>query len=316
MQSILASMLLWNDSRLRLAITRLGLEYLAAILLIGAFAVNTGNNLLYLVFALMLSLFLVSGWVSRRALGDLDLGSVEESNLFAGIQGGITVRLRDRAPGRVRCLEVRLDLDRGRVEPGFYPGGEGRGEAAVVLQAWPGTRGTCRVRRLEVRTAFPFGFLEKARSYPLDAELLVLPHPRPLPPGAGAGPEAGQPRPGPGGASPDGARPFRERDPVSRVHWKRTAQRGTPWVRTFEDEAPAGLRLRLDLGAWAPGPAFERELEHLSGAILRARLQRREVTLAVESAAGGRSCQGWGPCWRALALAQPDASVAPGSALP
>ena len=64
------------------------------------------------------------------------------------------------------------------------------------------------------------------------------------------------------------------------------------------------------------GPAFEQELERLSGGILRARLQRREVSLVVESAAGGRSYQGCTPCWRALALAAPDPSVPPGSALP
>ena len=41
----------WKDKRLRLAVTRLGAEYLAAMLLLGTFAVTTGNNLLYLVFS-------------------------------------------------------------------------------------------------------------------------------------------------------------------------------------------------------------------------------------------------------------------------
>ena len=35
----------WNDSRLRLSITRLGAEYLAAQLLMGGCGVYTGNNL-------------------------------------------------------------------------------------------------------------------------------------------------------------------------------------------------------------------------------------------------------------------------------
>ena len=60
-------MLLWKDRTLRLSITRLGWEYLLALMLIGLFAVNSGNNLLYLVFSLMLGLFLVSGVVSRRS---------------------------------------------------------------------------------------------------------------------------------------------------------------------------------------------------------------------------------------------------------
>ena len=309
---------LWKDKHLKLSITRLGIEYLAAMLLIGLFAVNTGNNLLYLVFSGMLGLFLVSGWVSRRAIQDLDLQGVEEGNLFARVQGGIKVRLRDRAPGRVRGLEVHLALAQARVEPGFYPGAApGAQERLVVLQARPERRGVCRALRLDLRTAFPFGFLEKAWSFALDQEMLVLPHPRALAPGPGWEGDLGRVRPRPGSASPDGARPFKERDPLSRVHWKRTAQRGTPWVRTFEDDPPSGLSLRLDLRAWAPGPAFEKELECLSGGILRARLQRREITLRLDGGSGRREYQGYTPCWRVLALAAAEggAFLASGSAL-
>jgi uncharacterized protein (DUF58 family) len=292
----------WNGSRLRLAITRLGAEYLAAQLLMGGCAVYTGNNLLYLVFSAMLGLFLVSGWVSRRAIQGLDPLDLDAGNLFARMQGGIQVQFRDQAPRRVRCLEVRLELDGARAEPGFYPGG---GPARMVLQVHPERRGALRVLRLELRTAYPFGFLEKAWSFPLDQSVLVLPHPR-----TGPGREDGEgDRPGgrsrPGAASPDGARPFRERDALGRVHWKRTAQRGEPWVRTFEDDPAWGVRLRLDLRAWMAGPGFEQELERMSGAVLRARLQRREVSLRVEGPGGVERYEGVRPCWRALALAVP-----------
>ncbi|MDR3672334.1 MAG: DUF58 domain-containing protein [Holophaga sp.] len=310
---------LWKDKRLRLSITRLGVEYLAAMLLMGLFAVNTGNNLLYLVFSVMLGLFLVSGWVSRHAIQDLDLKGVEEGNLFARVQGGIKVRLLDRAPGRARGVEVHLALDQGRVDPGFYPGAtRGAQERMVVLQALPDHRGPCRALRLDLRTSFPFGFLEKAWSFPLALDMLVLPHPRSFTPGPGWEGELGRSRPRAGSGSPDGARPFKERDPLSRVHWKRTAQRGTPWVRTFEDEPPAGLSLRLDLKAWVPGQAFERELELLSGGVLRARLQRRDITLRIDGEGGRREYQGYTPCWRALGLAaaEGDAFLAAGSALP
>jgi uncharacterized protein (DUF58 family) len=88
------------------------------------------------------------------------------------------------------------------------------------------------------------------------------------------------------------------------VHWKRTAQRSQPWVRTFEEERPLGLHLRLDLTAWGPGRPFERELERLSGAILQARLQKRDISLELQGAAGTREVRGHTPCWRALALAE------------
>jgi uncharacterized protein (DUF58 family) len=90
------------------------------------------------------------------------------------------------------------------------------------------------------------------------------------------------------------------------VHWKRTAQRSQPWVRTFEEERPLGLHLRLDLSAWAPGRPFERELERLSGAVLQARLQKREVSLEVHGTTGAREVRGHTPCWRTLAQARAE----------
>ncbi len=295
---------LWRDKRLRLSVTRLGFQYLVAMAGMGAAAVNTGNNLLYLVFSLMLGLFLASGWVSRRAIQGLHLLRVEEGNVFARVRGGVRVRFRNDAPARVRGVEIHLDLEDARVEPGFLAGGEGAREAVATLHVKAARRGWAALRSVEFRTAFPFGFLEKAWRFPLEQRILILPHPRSLPPRQDAEGDRSRPRSLPGSASPDGARPFRERDPLSRVHWKRTAQRGAPWVRTFEDEAPAGVRLGLDLEAWGPGEAFEKELEVLSGSVLQARLQRRQVFLDLRGRDGRVELEGPTRCWRALARAQ------------
>ncbi len=299
-------MRLWRDRHLHLSITRLGLEYLAALLLVGAFAANTGNNLLYLVFALMVSLFLVSGWVSRSALRDFTPLGVEEGNLFARVKGGIRIRFKDGAPKRTRALEVRLDLEQGFAEPAFFGGGGGDPEPRLVVHARPERRGACRLTGLEIRTRYPFGFLEKAWRFDRDESLLILPHPRVVVLRQSQRGEAPRSLPRPGSSSPEGARPFRAGDPLTRVHWKRTAQRGAPWVRTFEDEVPVGLHLRLDLGAWVPGKAFEEELERLSGAILQARIQKRAASLELRSARGRRELEGHVPCWRALATAQAE----------
>jgi len=295
---------LWHDRRLRLSVTRLGGQYLLAMLLMGAAAVNTGNNLLYLVFSLMLGLFLASGWVSRKAIQDLKLLRIEEGNIFARVRGGLRVRFADGAPARVRGVEVHLEMEDARVEPAFIKGGDGVREGVVALHVRPPQRGWARLKALEFRTAFPFGFLEKSWSFPLDQRILILPHPRSLPPRQDLEGDRSRPRPRTGSTSPDGARPFRDRDPLSRVHWKRTAQRGTPWVRTFEDEESSGIRLRLDLRDWTPGSAFERELEVLSGSILQARLQRRQVFLEVAGQDGRLEREGYTRCWRALAQAQ------------
>lgn len=300
-------MLIWKDRRLRLAITRLGGQYVVALILVGAFAVNTGNNLLYLIFSLMLGFFLVSGVVSRRALQGIRPLSLEEGNLFARVRGGLRLRLRDDDPRRWRALEVRLEMEGGEVEPGFFPGRQDEAEPMMVLHSKAGQRGWTRVTALEIRTSYPFGFLEKAWRFPLEKPVLVLPHPRTATTFLAGKDELHRVTfPVPGESSPEGARPHRPGDPTNRIHWKRTAQRGTPWVRTFEADRPQGLRLEVDLRAFGPGRTFERHLETLSGAVLQARLQKMEIALEILGGSGRQEFKGYSGCWRALALAQAE----------
>lgn len=300
-------MRLWNDRRLRLSLTGLGVQYLLALLAVGVFSVNTGNNLLYLVFSLMLGLFLVSGILSRRALQGLEVSGLDEGNLFARVRGGIRLRLQDPGRGRLRGLELHLVMEDGTVEPGFLGMASRSGETRVVLQARAKHRGWIRLRTLELRTRFPFGLLEKSRFVELNHSVLVLPHPRtpPAQPASWRG-EGHRTLAQEGTSSPEGVRPLRLGDAPSRVHWKRTAQRSQPWVRTFEEERPVGLHLRLDLSAWDPGRPFERELERLSGAVLQARLQKREISLELQGTEGIREIHGHTACWRALALARSE----------
>lgn len=308
-------MRLWNDRHLRLSLTGLGAQYLLALLAVGAFSVNTGNNLLYLVFSLMLAVFLVSGILSRRALQGLRVAGLEEGNLFARVRGGLRLRLKDAGRGRTRGLELHLSLEDGFVEPTFLGASGREAETLLVLQVRAGHRGWKRLQRLELRTRFPFGLLEKSRFIDLDQTVLVLPHPRtpPARPARWRG-EGHRALTQEGSSSPEGARPLRLGDPPGRVHWKRTAQRGQPWVRSFEDERPTGLHLRLDLGAWSPGRAFERELERLSGSVLQARLQKRDISLELHGPGGIREIRGHTACWRSLAQAQAAGSGEGGTA--
>ena len=54
-------------------VTKVGIVYVAIVLLIGIAALNTGNNLLYIVVAAMLAAILVSGIASAMVLRDLEL---------------------------------------------------------------------------------------------------------------------------------------------------------------------------------------------------------------------------------------------------
>jgi len=85
-------------SRLRDAVdyevTRAGIMYVFATLLIGIAALNTGNNLLYIVLAAMLAAILVSGIISALVLRDLQLDVRLPEHVFAGrpVLGRILLR--------------------------------------------------------------------------------------------------------------------------------------------------------------------------------------------------------------------------------
>ncbi len=65
-------------------VTKLGFIYVTVVLLIGIAALNTGNNLLYIVVAAMLAAILVSGGVSALVLRDLELDVRMPEHVFAG----------------------------------------------------------------------------------------------------------------------------------------------------------------------------------------------------------------------------------------
>jgi len=65
-------------------VTRVGMVYVAIVLVIGIAALNTGNNLLYIVVAAMLAAILVSGFASAMVLRDLELDVRLPEHVFAG----------------------------------------------------------------------------------------------------------------------------------------------------------------------------------------------------------------------------------------
>jgi uncharacterized protein (DUF58 family) len=77
-------------------VTREGLVYLALTLLIGVAALNTGNNLLFIVVAAMLGAVLVSGVVSAVMIGGLEIGLHLPHHVFAGQSYSGAVLLHNR----------------------------------------------------------------------------------------------------------------------------------------------------------------------------------------------------------------------------
>ncbi len=65
-------------------VTKVGIVYVAIVLVIGIAALNTGNNLLYIVVAAMLAAILISGFASAIVLRGLQLDVRLPEHVFAG----------------------------------------------------------------------------------------------------------------------------------------------------------------------------------------------------------------------------------------
>jgi uncharacterized protein (DUF58 family) len=272
---------------------------------VGFAALNTGNNLLYLVLALMLAFLVLSGVLSETALRGIAVERRLPAELHAGAPCPVGLRVHN-TQRRVPAFAVLVeDVVR---QAGGSPRGAGRvfvlrlgaGEAQErVYRFQPERRGPLEFLEFRVFTRFPFGLFSKALTLPAPAATLVYPalEPVSVPPGFGAGRERGEGRAGPrgGGALAEGLRDYEPGDPPRRIHWPASLRRGTWLVRELENERrpEVEVRLRTDV---APGPAFERavswaasEIAALLDAGARVALQTSARRLAADEGAGQRA---------------------------
>lgn len=247
--------------------TRAGWVFFALTFGVGFAAMNTGNNLMYMVLSLLLAFLVLSGVLSESALRGISVRRRLPQEACAGTPAPVALEIHN-AQRRVASFAIVVEDLVGASLEGARAAGR-----CFVLRVGPGervtrgyrlvapTRGTLRFAGFRVATRFPFGLFSKAMLLAEPAELLVYPHLTPvalhpaLPVGA-AGRQQGARR---GGGSPEaaGLRPFSPGDPMRRVHWRSSLRRGELLVRDREQEERAEAHVRLATRGAAPGPAFE-----------------------------------------------------------
>jgi uncharacterized protein (DUF58 family) len=130
-------------------VTGVGIAYVVAVLLIGVAALNTGNNLLYVIVAAMLAAILVSGLASAVVLRGLELDVRLPDQVFAGgpAPAKILVRNRRRWLPSFSITVIPLGTDKERFSARW------RWEAATFgFPPWmPPTRQWATLRDLRLR---------------------------------------------------------------------------------------------------------------------------------------------------------------------
>jgi len=201
---------------------------------VAAAALNTGNNLLYMIFALMLGLVAVSGVLSEAAIRRLKVERVLPAALYAGrpAEGRIAARNPRRLLPNVDVQVVETPGRRcdGGARPVMFPGVlPGREETRPARYTFH-RRGLHRLDGFRVETTYPFGLVRKWARVAAPEDVLVFPEVRTLAAHAhGRGPggaAAASPAPGVDGDFL-GLRDLLDGEDARRIHWKVSARRGS-----------------------------------------------------------------------------------------
>lgn len=280
----------------KLKFTREGKYFLGITLGVGFAAINTGNNLLYLLLGMLLSLIVLSGVMSELSLRDLNvvrrlptraqvgrahLVEIEVFNRKKRIPSyAIEVEdLRAGQPADKRCFFLKISPNSAQV---------------AAYRRSPQRRGRDRHVGFRIATRFPFGLFEKSREVTCDGELIIYPAVDSLRLHAD---EAGRRFGGAGlsgrgsGDEVFGLRPMREGDDPRDIYWRKSTIQDQLVLRERARETRPDVEIVLEVrrppGAgddWSP--QFERRIRDVASRAV-AHLKRGDGVL-IATTAGDR----------------------------
>lgn len=236
----------------KISFTREGLIFTGLTLPIGMAAVNTGNNMLYLILGLMLSIIALNGIFSESTVKEIEITLKLPQRVYANQPFISFVEIENQkkiAPSFLMRLShlwesVPAKNDRkSKRSPPYLA------KQAFCIKILPGEKAKLRVestflrrgkyafKGLRIATRFPFGLFDKSRDVDLPSEVVVYPEKKAFPiPGSDRSSGLGQyesPQKGLGGDL-YALRPYTIDDDARHIHWRISAKVGTPMVREFE----------------------------------------------------------------------------------
>ncbi|HSN99677.1 MAG TPA: DUF58 domain-containing protein [Candidatus Nanopelagicales bacterium] len=235
----------------KLKFTREGKYYLGITLGVGFAAINTGNNLLYLLLGMLLSLIVVSGVMSDLSLRHLT----------------VTRRLPARAQvGRPHLVEIEVYNHKGKIpsyaievedlragQPAdkrcFFLKISPASAQVAAYRRTPARRGRDRHTGFRIATRFPFGLFEKSREVESDGDLIIYPAVDPvhLPAEDAGRREGGTSLSGRGGGDETyGLRAMRDGDDPRDIYWKKSTVSDQPVLRERARETRPDVLLVID----------------------------------------------------------------------
>jgi uncharacterized protein (DUF58 family) len=247
----------WLGYKLEYRITLEGWIYLGGIILVALAALNTGNNLLFLILASLIAVFLLSGILSSITLSGIAMRLVLPEHIFAGQPVRTMVELENE---KLTLPSFSLRVEAARTKqaaqaaailetPVYFPYLPKHDRVQQTIPVTFPRRGVYLQEAFRIVTRFPFGFLRKARQLNLKTQALVYPSVEPtaeyleiLPGLQGALESLTKGR----GQDLYALREYLPTDSARHVHWKASARSGSLMVREFTREDDCRILLVLD----------------------------------------------------------------------
>lgn len=218
----------WRPPR-RLRITREGKYFLGTTFGVGVAAINTANNLLYLLLGLLLSLIVISALMSESTLRGLQVTRRLPRRAQVGRSHQVEIEVRN-TKRRISSYAIEIEDMRVR-QPAdkrcFFLKISPQSTQIAAYRRTPAKRGLTHHSGFRVATRFPFGFFEKSLELDLSGTLLVYPAVEPVVlthtrPSGAIGGDRVQAR----GHGDEilGLRPMRDGDDPRDIYWRRSTQ--------------------------------------------------------------------------------------------
>jgi uncharacterized protein (DUF58 family) len=271
----------------RIYFTGFGLAFTLGSIAVGLAAMNTGNNLLYLLLGAMTGFICVSSWLSEQTIRDLSI----ERGASHSVMVGQDLRLTYEVVNQKRFLaSLAVELvEAGLPNRAFIAHVPGRGTVSTRSVNSFVRRGIYPLGTVTLSTSFPFGLFRKERDVEIPGEVVVWPRTdrRVRAPVAGAG------RAARAGASSRGAlgargeyrtlRGYRPGDDPKDIHWRSSARSREPVTREYERDGSETRWVCLDTRS-EPGEAAEVAVEVAAALLADAARERRPFGLVAGQA--------------------------------
>jgi uncharacterized protein (DUF58 family) len=242
--------------RRRLQFTKEGKYFVGLTFAIGFAAINTSNNLLYLVLGMLLSLIIGSGILSEISLKRLAVTRQPPEHYFAArpFLMGITLT-NEKSRFASFSVEVEEVLEEQPMQRKCYflkvPAG--RTQRTSYRHTFD-RRGLYTLTGVTLRTRFPFGLFQKSARVASACEVLVYPRVYPLPLEREAYQDGGEGYAGRAGRHGEyhTLRDYRVGDDPRTIAWKASARQRRILAREYEDPRSHEVLVFFDNAASAP----------------------------------------------------------------